>query len=305
VSLRGFLALPLNVRWADTRPVPNANASQISIGGVWLAMGGAYEPPVITRLTPGTLDILGGLVTINGTAFGPGPCDDPGRPSAVVLRMVVPPANAMPTFDPTARTWLPPSLLVPMDVVCGVVEWTPTGILCRAPPGLDPGVVVRVVVGGQSATAPDQLRYAAPTVQAVVPGDTAVGTPGGALITVRGSGFPLPPWPVAVLLGASPCAVVDASRTTTVSLTCVAPQGLGTVQVAVFTPLQASNITAPVTYAPPSISSVVTPQGRPIAGSFAVEVHGQVRDSCRVLWVVSAPEAPLSSVSTGHAERLT
>jgi hypothetical protein len=46
--------------------------------------------------------------------------------------------------------------------------------------------------------------------------------------------------------------------------------------VAVAVPLQASNATASLTYALPTITSVVAGQGRPIVGNFTVEVLGQV-----------------------------
>jgi hypothetical protein len=53
---------------------------------------------------------------------------------------------------------------------------------------------------------------------------------------------------------------------------------VGTVAVAVYTSLQASNVTGSLTYAPPTVANVSTPGGRPIEGQFPVEVQGAVGD---------------------------
>jgi hypothetical protein len=248
---------------------------QINIGTSWVALPGGYPPPAILRVSPTEVPIEGGALTINGSSFGYGPCADPGRLSAVLLRLT--PAPVIPlTFNPGSRVWIPASALVPVDVNCTIVSWSDDGIVCRAPPGLDASVALRVVVGGQSVQATGPLRYGAPIV-ATVAAASPVSTAGGTLLTVSGAGFPLPPWPVAVLVGDAPCAVVTPSRVTSTSLTCVAPRGVGTVRVVVFTPLQGSNGTASLTYAPPAITNVSTPEGRPIAGGFTVQVAGAVR----------------------------
>jgi hypothetical protein len=95
-------------------------------------------------------------------------------------------------------------------------------------------------------------------------------------VTITGAGFPLPPWPIAVLVGDALCVTVNASRVSTTSLDCVVPRGVGTALVTVFTPLQGSNSTVTLTYAAPIIARVSTPDGRPIVGGFRVEVEGEV-----------------------------
>jgi hypothetical protein len=179
------------------------------------------------------------------------------------------------TFSPGLHTWSPQSVLVLGLTPCHTLSWTPTSIQCTAPPALDPSATLVVIVGGQSTTLPDALAYQGPVVLTVT-SLGPVGTPGGGVVTVTGSGFPPPPWPVAVLAGDAPCAVVNESRVSAGTLQCVAPRGVGVVQVGVYTPLQAPNATGSLTYAPPSILHVDTQGERPIVGGFVVEVQGQV-----------------------------
>ncbi len=229
-------------------------------------------------MSPLTLPIQGGVLTLNGTSLGPGPCEDRGQRSAVVLHITPTPdvsGSTSLTFHPTTRTWSSSPPLMPREVECAAIDWTPSSIVCRVPPGLDASVQVVVYVGGQSAVAQDTLQFEAPVLASIIaPGP--VGTPGGAVVTITGSGFPLPPWPIAVLVGDALCVTVNASRVSTTSLDCVVPRGAGTVLVTVFTPLQGSNSSVTLTYAAPTIARVSTPDGRPIAGGFRVEVEGEV-----------------------------
>jgi hypothetical protein len=244
-------------------------------------MPGGYAPAVVTRVTPAVLPVEGGLVILIGANFGPGPCGDGWRRSAVLLRVTAPPSPpSAVTFATATRTWAPASALAASEVECGVEQWEPSAVVCRAPPGLDASVAVRVVVGGQATTVALPLGYAAPSVTAVAAAGP-VGTPGGALVTVTGTGFPLPPWPVAVVMGGALCDVVNASRVTSTALTCVAPRGLGLAQLSVHSPMQSSNGTAALAYAPPTIHDVSTPQGRPLAGGFPIVVRGSVRGTQR------------------------
>lgn len=261
-------------RQAEAGPcVGDVNLVQILIGTTWMLLPGAYAAPSVARVTPDSLSVDGGLVTIVGANFGPGPCANPGRLSAVALRVTPTDSISSATFHPATRTWS--SVPGPQDAECVVVQWTPSAIVCRAPPGADRAVPLRITAAGQSTVVEGALGYDPPVVSAVTSA-AGVGTAGGTAVAVTGSGFPLPPWPVVVLAGESPCAVVGGVRTTT-AVMCVVPRGVGTVQVVVLTPVQSSNVTAPLTYAPPEIASVVTSAGRPIAGGFVVEVVGQVR----------------------------
>jgi hypothetical protein len=231
----------------------------------------------VTRLTPDALPGEGGLLTIVGANFGTSPCSDSWRRSAVLLRLTAapsPPSSLV--FVAATRTWSPASALVASDVECSVEQWEPSTITCRAPPGVDASVAVQVVVGGQATAVGLPLGYVAPVVLAVAAAGP-VGTQGGALVTVAGTGFPLHPWPVAVLLGGALCEVVNVSRASSTALSCVAPQGHGLAQVSVHSPLQYSNGTVALTYAPPTITEVSTPQGRPLSGGFPVLLRGSVR----------------------------
>ncbi len=42
-----------------------------------------YSAPTVTSVTPAALHVSGGEVTLSGTGFGPSPCDDVNRTSAV------------------------------------------------------------------------------------------------------------------------------------------------------------------------------------------------------------------------------
>jgi hypothetical protein len=246
---------------------------------VWTSLPNAgYAAPVITQVTPGVLPVGGGTLVIAGENFGPGPCGAAARPSGVVLGVTQVPDVGVPlSFQPATRTWAPTSALVRADVECHAVQWSPTTITCTVPPGVDASVVVRVVVAGQAMQWPGVVGFEAPVVTGVT-SLQPVGTPGGTAVTVLGTGFPLPPWPLAVLVGDAPCVVGNASsRVSTVSLTCVAPRGVGTQTVTVFSPLQSSNVTGRLTYAAPTIADATTPSGRPIEGGFAVTVQGAVR----------------------------
>jgi hypothetical protein len=227
-------------------------------------------------VTPETMPIEGGVITINGTGFGPQQCTDAALLSKVLLHVsAVPAPGTASTFDPRSGAWSLDPPLATLEVECAVQAWAQELILCRAPPGLDASAPLRVVVGNQSVVPSTRLRFAAPTVASVAC-NCSVGTSGGDVVTVVGTGFPLPPWPVAVLVGGTPCSIVDSSRTTTASLACQTPPGVGTVEVSVNTPLQTASVVATLAYGPPSIVRVSTPLGRPIGGSFPVEVDGEV-----------------------------
>jgi hypothetical protein len=245
---------------------------------VWTTLPNAgYAALVITQVTPGVLPVVGGTLVITGDNFGPGPCGAVGRPSGVVLDVTQVPGVVPLSFQPSSRTWAPSSALVRADVECHAVQWSPTTITCTVPPGVDASVTVSVVVAGQDIQWPGVVGFEAPMVTGVT-SLQPVGTPGGTAVTVLGTGFPLPPWPLAVLVGDAPCAVVDASsRVSTTSVTCVAPRGVGTQTVTVHTPMQSSNVTGRLMYAAPTIADVTTLSGRPIEGGFAVAVLGAVR----------------------------
>jgi hypothetical protein len=246
---------------------------------VWTTLPSAgYAAAVITQVTPGVLPVGGGTLVITGDNFGPGPCGAAARPSGVLLGVTQVPDVGVPlSFQPASRTWAPSSALVRADAECHAVQWSPTTITCTVPPGVDASVTLSVMVAGQAMQWPGVVGFEAPVVTGVT-SLQPVGTPGGTAVTVLGAGFPLPPWPLAVLVGDAPCVVVNASsRVSTVSLTCVAPRGVGTQTVTVFSPLQSSNVTGRLTYAAPTISDVTTLSGRPIEGGFAVTVQGAVR----------------------------
>ncbi len=154
--------------------------------------------------------------------------------------------------------------------------WNASAIACLAPPAYDLVTPLRLSVGGQEVLLPAALGYAPPVVTATARRSGAFPTAGGGVLALSGSGFPLPPWPVAVLVGSLPC-VVDAGTRSTTELQCVLPRGAGAVIVVVRTPVGRGSEPVAIAYDPPGVSDVVTPAGRPIEGHFLVELRGTVR----------------------------
>jgi hypothetical protein len=259
---------------------------QLLIRDVWtsLVANGAragYRPPQVSTVTPSLLPVGGGNVTVTGMGFGPSPCPDANRTSEVQLLVTAAPdpAGVQPVYSATSGTWGPSSALVPGFAPCAVLSWSPTAIVCAAPPGLDASVAVRVTVGGQAMTAGGRMGYAPPAVTAVA-ALQPLGTSGGGVVCVTGTSLPPLQWPLAVLVGGSLC-TMDASGGTRNATTvcCGVPRGAGWAAVVVSTPLQASGPVEGmhVLYAAPEVAEVLTPQGRSVDGGFPVLVRGVVR----------------------------
>ncbi len=241
-------------------------------------MGTGYQSPSVTAVAPTVLPISGGSISISGKDFGDGACSNPALVSSVALLLTPPPAPSTLTFNPTTRQWTATPPLAPTLVNCTLLSWSPSLIRCTVPPGLDPNVTLVVSVGGQSTTVAGQLHMEPPAIHAVIPSG-AVNTAGGSVVELQGTGFPLPPWPVAVLVGDATCDIQADSRLTATSLRCHTPRGFGRADVTLVSPFQQSqvNASAIVVYSPPMITNVTTPSGRSIEGHFPVSVTGQVR----------------------------
>jgi hypothetical protein len=261
----------------------------VFLRGFWVSLGPSvgYAPPNVTAVSPGHLPIAGGVVTVTGSGFGPMPCALPGVRSLVEVRVTAAPLPGQTAEFSTARGgWVitPPLPLV--DIMCNVLQWSPSSITCTVPPGLNAAAAVLVTVGGQLGATSGSVAFEAPVLFDVVT-PAAPPTVGGTLITVYGRGFPPLAWPLAVVVGGALCEVVEVARSDT-RVTCHAPRGGGAQPVVVFTPLQSSNQSLSLTYAPPRLASLATPRGRPVEGGFPVVVTGEVgRRGCSV-WGVNA-----------------
>jgi hypothetical protein len=237
-----------------------------------------YARPVVTAVAPSRVNVTGGPVTITGVDFGEADAAQLGVGSFVhVVSTPQPPSEAALSFNVTSRSWLFAVGGTPVPAPCRVTRWAPTAIECDLPPGVDPAPVLRVTVGGQVNATVGLMGYAGPVVTRVTPLG-ALGTPGGTVLAINGSGFPLAPWPLVVVVGDTVCGAVPNSRTVT-GVQCYLPRGAGVAAVTVHTPVQASlpSDVPPLVYARPEITSVDTPQGRPIEGGFRVVVRGRVR----------------------------
>lgn len=254
-----------------TVPPGVGSSLEAYIGGVWTALSAGYAAPVVASIHPSWVGVAGGSLLIAGSNFGDAPCASWVR---AVISQPTATASSL-TFDEVAQTWVPAGGKESATVPCAVTRWTPAEISCTLPPGLDAAVAISVSVGGQVYSTPDAVGYLAPVLHnltAVAPLVTA----GGAVITIVGEEFPLTPWPVAVLVGGRACEVDLASRTAS-RVSCRTPAGAGVVSVTLLTPLQASSNSLELVYAPPVVTGVSTPQGRPLDGGFSVLVTGKVR----------------------------
>jgi hypothetical protein len=259
---------------------------QLLVRDVWTALvsngvRARYRAPQVAAVSPAVLPVGGGNVTVVGAGFGPGPCDGVNRTSDVQLLITAAPdpAGVQPVYSATSGTWGPSAALVPVFAPCAVLSWSSTAIVCAVPPGLDASVAVRVTVGGQAVTAGERTGYVPPVVTAVA-ALQSLGTAGGGVVCVTGTGLPPLAWPLAVLVGGSLCTTDAAGGTRNATTVCCrVPRGAGRATVVVTTPLQASGPAAGmhVLYAAPEVADVVTPQGRSVDGGFPVLVRGVVR----------------------------
>jgi hypothetical protein len=257
--------------------------SLVAGAGPLAAVPVGYAPPEVTAVSPTTLPITGSVVSITGLHFGSAACPQTDRRSDVWLQVTQAPAeSSTTTFDVLAGHWTSSALQIsaPMFVPCPVTVWRDTFIECVAPPGLDSTVVLRVTAGGQVNITTGLLGYIRPFVQSVVTPERARSV-GGTVLTVTGTGFPAPPWPLAVVVGGALCDILPDGRSSATSITCRTPRGGGVAPVTVHTLLQASLATdvLPLVYASPVVTRVdPEEQARPVEGGFVVSVYGDVRE---------------------------
>jgi hypothetical protein len=271
--------------------LPEVGAAwRLLLRGTWVTMvagdqGGSagYAAPVVTSVVPQNgarwLPNAGGAIVISGAGFGTQQCGVAGSSFVELVTSRAPDNPSTLTFDATARTWEPPvaSVVAQAHQPCGVLEWADSQIVCEAPPGIDPtdAVTVRVVAGDQVYLAHGLVGYTPPVLLAMHP-SRVMGTTGGGTLTLVGTGFPPPPWPLVVAVGRSLCDVDPASRNSTL-VVCRVPRGAGQVSVVVHTPLQSSgNQSFVMLYDGPTVGDVTTPLGRPVEGRFPVHIRGTV-----------------------------
>jgi hypothetical protein len=96
-----------------TVPPGVGSGFQMLIRGIWTALDSAgkpqttgFTPPTVTVVSPRTLPISGGPIVINGTDFGPAPCQDPGRLSGVRVMVTLAPASpSVVALNPITGVW--------------------------------------------------------------------------------------------------------------------------------------------------------------------------------------------------------
>jgi hypothetical protein len=239
-----------------------------------------YAAPIVTLIEPRVLLLGGGPVVITGTNFGASACSVAGS-SYVTFTVTQSPSRAVDLqFNASSGLWASPSEnsgLAAVNATCNVTSWWDGAIECVAPPGLDANVSILVTAGARVHRAMGLVGYASPAVLSVAAPVGQMGTPGGWRVVVSGSGFPLPPCPLAVTVGGRACAVDEVSRSAG-SVACVVPSGWGRQQVVVRSPTQASVEVVTVQYDGPEVAPFVTPSlsERPIEGRFRIFVTGKV-----------------------------
>lgn len=227
-----------------------------------------FDLPQVFTVQPSLIHTSGGLVTLTGSSFGTLPCSWSNFYSVTLAGSAVQPA---PAFYLDSRQF---AYMYPVSVSCTVLTWSDSNITCTAPPSVDMLSSVVVSTGRQSAAI--SLTFETPNVTDVtLVSQTLPSTAGGDAIVVYGSGFGDATWPVAVVIGDQ--AATIQSHTNAVIFATM-PAGAGSsVPLRVHTPQRASNIVNTISYGPPRVSNISTPQGRPCSGQFDLIVHGEVR----------------------------
>jgi hypothetical protein len=274
---------------------------QVFIRRTWIDLPSnvRYGMPVIASISPSRLPTDGGEITIVGHNFGNEPCDDTRLRSEVTLMMVQPPTatpsdallwSSWSAFDVIQRRFN--RSLAMSSVPCQVLHWSPTRINCTVPAGIDGSVTVTVRAGGQNVSVAGLLGFHAPvlsaavTVSAADPStalDASPVTRGGSWIRVNGSDIPGPQWPMVIVVGTTPCDIIEALRTGT-SAVCAVPAGAGSsVPLTMYSPVQQSANALQLSYAAPEVYAVETPSGVSVNGGFLLLVTGKVHFHTTVL----------------------
>ncbi len=254
---------------------------EFQLRGEWRRSGVpvGYAAPIITGVSSRLLPANGGVVTVEGVNFGAYACVGvPSLTSAVFVELTRPSLHWR--FDDVAGAFTPTSdgdgaVVTTAWVPCVVQSWSDVAVSCVAPPGVDAAARLLVRTGGQSGSSTPLLSYAAPAVVSVSGGDV-VPTVGGRRVNVTVANVPLDgSWPVAVTVGNASCTAV-VLRNASSSVSCLVPAGYGVgLPVRVFTPLQASEPLAAVSYGS-ALAREVQPSGAPtVDGGFRVVITGR------------------------------
>ena len=204
----------------------------------------AFEAPSVSAVAPSVCSSLGCVISVSGSSFGP-------SAGAVLLG---------------AQSCAP------------VLSWSDSLAVCVAPPGLQSGISVTVVVGGQRSVNAVYMSYKAPVVMSI---SRSSGPPsGGYLIAVCGSDFgPHPLVQFVVHNLTKPCVLVlDGWNASCVN--CVVPPLWGLASVVVQSGFQSSGaavgVAQPVfSFTGPLLNAVDSAgMPRPAAGGFVAYAHG-------------------------------
>ncbi len=134
--------------------------AQVRLRNFLTPLNAGYAAPVVAVVVPQLLPTSGGNLTVHGANFGSSACAAPGAGSSVSLLMTADPVTPPAYLEPSS-TFVVDSLQK-TQMLCAVLLWTDTRVVCAAPAGLDAVVEVRVSVGGQSVAASNVLGIEAP-----------------------------------------------------------------------------------------------------------------------------------------------
>jgi hypothetical protein len=240
----------------------------ILLRSTWISPSFAfgYSVPIITSISPAVPPPRGGLMTVLGRHFGTWMCASGAFNVSVVT--IRPGATA--SFDTAGMGGYQDAPTYTLQ--CAVMTWNTTAIQCTLPASSALPLYIDVQVAGQRAQQP--LAHDVPTIAGIAD-DTLSPTAGNWQVTVRGSGFGDPSWPVAVLVANASVTVVSHTDTAVVFLS---PPGCGMhIPARVITPVGQSAAVPMMSYAPPSIDAVTTTGGRGCEGGFTLVMTGTVR----------------------------
>ncbi|MDQ3265660.1 MAG: IPT/TIG domain-containing protein [Myxococcota bacterium] len=246
-----------------------AEAASVSVGEGTCPLISQADTQIVCALPPGTGLEQRVMVTVAGTT-----ALAPSRFSyqAPAISSITPqtgPTSGIPLTVVGAN--LGPSgsaALTVGDRVCPVTSGGHTQVICMIAEGTGTSLAVRLVTGGQAATASSSFSYAAPQLTGLAPSSGP--TPGGVTLVLTGSNLG-PPGRASVSLGGSRCETIDSGHT---FVACRSPAGAGLDHpLTVVVDGRSASLPAAFDYLPPQLADL-TPASGPTNGGTLLTIVG-------------------------------
>ena len=190
----------------------------------------SYLAPTVSSVSPSTVSVTGGVITIGGANFGA---------SKFSISVLVGGINCPVLATPTSHS----------------------SVKCTMPPGYGADHAIVVTVDGQASSEKKYVSYASPSVSTISPSST-IPVSGGTL-TITGNNFFS--GKTTVFIGKKSCTGVSVSSKT--KLTCKVPAGAGADHtVTVIVGGQSTTASALFSYKSPFVSSISPSSTIPVSG---------------------------------------